>query len=181
MRILLIFLLSLFIKINADNLQNKSVIYLFKNHYYSYLCLNRWKFINEYVGKREDLLSIVAYACLKKHYLTYALDLAKNLRYTKEGRENSTYIISLFTIKNFLMRYIMDNFDISIINIPYIESDDLGKVFLLTKQEKPIVNKNRYILKDKNENIEVSYDIKANDIVIKFFKNKKLIKKEKYW
>ena len=181
MRVLLIVFLSLFIKINADNFQNKSIIYLFKNHYYSYLCLNRWRYINKYVGKREDLLSIVAYACLKKHYLTYALDLAKNLRYTKEGRENSTYIISLFAIKNFLMRYIMDDFDISIIRIPNIESDDLGKIFLLTKKEKPKVNNNRYILKYKNENIEVSYNIKANEILIKYFKNNELVKKEKYW
>ncbi len=181
MRVLLIVFLSLFIKINADNFQNKNIIYLFKNHYYSYLCLNRWRYINKYVGKREDLLSIVAYACLKKHYLTYALDLAKNLRYTKEGRENSTYIISLFTIKNFLMRYIMDNFDISIIKIPNIESDDLGKIFLLTKKEKPKVNNNRYILKYKNENIEVSYNIKANEILIEYFKNNELVKKEKYW
>ena len=163
------------------NLSDKSIPFLLKNHYYTYLCLNRWKYINRYAGKREDLLSLVAYACLKKHYLTYALDLAKELRYTKIGRENSTYIISLFAIKNFLMRYIEDGLDISKISFPIIKNDDLGKVFVLTKKIKPKVNNNSYTLYYKGNKIVVNYNIQANQIIISFFDNKKLIKKEKYW
>jgi len=183
MRIFLIIILFTFISIKtyANNLYNKSIPYLFKHHYYTYLCLHRWKYINEYVGKREDLLSIVAYACLKKHYLTYALDVARNLRYTKEGRINSTYIITLFFIKNLLMRYIEDNFNISYINIPNIKSDVLGQVFILTKKLKPKVSNNQYALKIKNKKIVVKYDLKYNEIIIDYFNNKKLIKKDIYW
>jgi len=176
--LILLFLLSL---MKADYLENKSIVYLFKHNYYSYLCIHRWKYINEYAKKREDLLSVVAYACLKKHYLTYALDLAKNLTYTKEGRINSTYIISLFTIKNFIMRYIMDRFDISNIKIPNIESDDLGKVFILIKTQKPKVIDRKVSLKDKDINITVFYDFETNEIIIDYFKDNKLIKKDKYW
>ncbi len=181
MRIILIVLITFFINLHADDLKNKNIVYLFKHHYYSYLCKHRWEYINKYVGKREDLLSIVAYACLKNHYLIYALDLAKNLRYTKEGRINSTYIISLFTIKNFLMRYIEDGFDISIIQIPNIESDDLGKIFILTKKQKPQVKKGTFDLTMKDYNISVSYDIKTTEILLTYFKDDKVIKKERYW
>jgi len=175
--LIMIFLFSL----NAQDLNNKSIGYLFKNHYYTYLCLNRWKYINKYDGKREDLLSIVAYACLKKHYLTYALDLAKHLRYTKMGRVNSTYIISLFTIKNYLERYIEDKFDIKNINLPLIEGDDLGKIFNLTKKKQPKVDNNAYKINIGDFNVTVVYNIKTNDIILEYFKNKKIIKKEKYW
>jgi len=179
MRILLAVLFFVFLK--ADNLQNKSIVFLFKHNYYSYLCTHRWLYINRYEGKREDLLSVVAYACLKKHYLTYALDLAKNLRYTKEGRINSTYIISLFTIKNFIMRYIEDGFDISNIQIPNIESDDLGKVFILTKIQKPKTENGSYRVNGGEYNISVSYKIKTNELILEFYKGSQLIKKEKYW
>jgi len=171
----------LLLSLKAFNLENKSIVYLFKNNYYSYLCINRWKYINKYAKKREDLLSVVAYACLKKHYLTYALDLAKNLYTTKEGRINSTYIISLFTIKNYLSRYIADGFDISEIQIPNIISDDLGKAFQLAKKQMPKSLNNEIFLKDKEYNISVFYDISTNEMIIKFFKGNELIKKEKYW
>ena len=171
----------LFVFLKAENLQNKNIVYLFKHNYYNYLCAHRWTYINRYESKREDLLSLVAYACLKKHYLTYALDLAKAMRYTKEGRVNSTYIISLFTIKNFIMRYIEDGFDISKIQIPNIESDDLGKIFNLTKKIKPKIQNGEYIIDDGEYNISVSYKIKTNEILIQFYKRSQLIKKERYW
>jgi len=179
MRFLLIAFFLIFLR--AENLENKSIVYLFKNHYYSYLCLNRWRYINKYAKKREDLLSVVAYACLKKHYLTYALDLAKNLYTTKEGRINSTYIISLFTIKNYLMRYIVDNFDLDSIKIPNVMSDDLGKAFFLIKEQKPKPINNKIFLKYKDVNMSVSYDMNSDIIIIEFLKNGEIIKKDKYW
>ncbi len=183
MRFFLVAILFVFLnaKQTPTDLGDKSIVYLFKHNYYSYLCTHRWKYINQYLGKREDLLSVVAYACLKKHYLTYALDLAKNLRYTKEGRANSTYIISLFTIKNFLARYILDNFDLTSLKLPDIESDDLGKVFNLVKIQKPKIVNNKILLKNNDLNISVNYNLKTNEIIIKFFKNGELIKKDRYW
>ncbi len=179
MRFLLLFIMTFFLY--AQNLNNKTITYLFKNRYYTYLCLNRWKYINKYEGKREDLLSIVAYACLKKHYLTYALDLAKNLRYTKNGRINSTYIISLFTIKNFLIRYIEDGFNLENINIPDIEGDDLGKIFVLTKKNHPKADNHSYKLDFNNTVVKIDYNVKTNDLILSFYKNARLFKKEKYW
>jgi len=171
----------LFVSLNALTLKNKNIIYLFKHKYYSYLCLHRWKYINQYRKKREDLLSLIAYSCLKKHYLTYALDVAKNLYFTSQGRINSTYIISLFTIKNYVMRYLLDKFNIFQVNIPDIESDDLGKVFSLIKKQKPIPINDKIFLKENDLNISVFFDLDTNEIIIEYFKNKKLIRKDRYW
>ena len=179
MRILLIFFLI--INLYASSLKNKDILSLFKDKYYHYICIHRWEYINKYLGKREDLLSIVAYACLKNHSLTYALDLAKALRFTKEGRANSTYIVSLFAIKNYIVRYIEDGFDLNSIEIPSITSDDLGKIFNLIKKEKPIVKNGSFFVNLDEFNVKVGYNVKKNYIILEFYKDNKLIKKEVYW
>jgi len=166
----------------GEDLKNKSLIFLFKNNYYTYICTHRWEYINKYLKKREDLLSIVGYSCLKKHWIIPALDVAKALRFTKMGRENSSYIVTLFTIKNFLIRYIEDNFNIKDINIPVIEGDNLGKVFVLTQKLSPKVKNESFTLKTNNETIKVKYLINTGELVLSFYdKNNNLIKKEKYW
>ena len=179
MRILLLFFL--FLNLNASSLKDKDIVSLFKDKYYHYLCIHRWEYINKYLKKREDLLSLVAYACLKNHSLTYALDLAKALRFTKEGRVNSTYIVSLFSIKNYIIRYIEDDFDLSSIEIPLIISDDLGKVFNLVKKEKPKVTNGSFFVNLDEFNIKVGYNVEKNYIILEFYKDNKLIKKEVYW
>ena len=180
MKKIIIFLL--FFNLYALDLSKQTVAYLFKNKYYSFLCENRWKYINEYLGKREDLLSLVAYSCLKKHQITLALDLAKALRFTKVGRNNANYIATLFNIKTLLIRYIEDNISLDDINLPYVLDDDLGKVFYLAKIQKPDIKNNSFEIDDKNGNIiEVYYNVKNNSFKLDIYKNSNLIKKEIYW
>jgi len=181
MRIFLV-LIFIFSLNKASELDNIPLQTLFKNNYYTYICKNRWKYINKYLGKREDLLSIVAYSCLKKHKLTLALDVAKALRFTKMGRINSSYITSLFAIKSYLIRYVEDNFNLRNITFPEIKGDDLAKVFFLTQQKLPKVSNNGYILNLDNKKIEVNYSVKSNEITLSFYdKNDNLIRKEIYW
>ena len=177
--IILIFLLI--VNINAWDLSKKDITYLFKNHYFSFICKHRWKYINKYIGKREDLLSLVGYSCLKKHQLIPALDVAKSLRYTKMGRTNANYIATLFNIKTMLIRYLLDKISLDDISIPYVLDDDLGKVFYLTKSQKPKSKNGKFKIKDKDKEIEVSFDMKNNNIILKFYKDSKLIKKDMYW
>jgi len=175
----LIFIFSLSF---GEDLKNKSLIFLFKNNYYTYICTHRWEYINKYLKKREDLLSIVGYSCLKKHWIIPALDVAKALRFTKMGRENSSYIVTLFTIKNFLIRYIEDNFNIKDIKIPLIKGDDLSKVFVLTQKVLPKVENESFVLKTNENLIKIEYNLEKGEIILGFYdKNNKLIKKERYW
>jgi len=175
-------ILILFLNLYAIDLSKQNIVYLFKNNYFSFICQHRWKYINKYLGKREDLLSLVGYSCLKKHQITLALDVAKALRFTKAGRLNANYIATLFNIKTLLIRYVEDKISLSLVNIPYILDDDFGKVFYLAKIQKPVIKNNSFYVTTKEGNkIKIFYDLKNNNFVLSFYKNKKLIKKERYW
>ena len=177
-----VIILVLFFNLYALDLSKQNIVYLFKNKYYSFICQNRWKYINKYLGKREDLLSLVAFSCLKKHQITLALDLAKALRFTKMGRTDANYIATLFNIKTLLIRYVKDKISLDSIDIPYILDDDLGKVFYLVKEQKPLVKNNFFIVQTKNNNkIKVLYNVKSNSFTLYIYDNSKLIKKELYW
>ena len=181
MRILLIFSFFFSMLFSADKLENKNLLELFKGKYYSYICLHRWIYINKYERKNEKLLSLVAYACLKKNYLTPALDLSKVLRLTKIGRTNATYINTLFLIKLLTVRYIKDNYSISEINIPKIEDNLLAKVFYLAQQQKPQVKDNSFVVKDNYYTYSVFFKEDINNIIIDLYQNGKFIKKVKFW
>ncbi len=175
--IVLIFLSTLF----GDNLEKMSLMQLFKNKYYSYICMHRWIYINKYEKKNEKLLSVVAYACLKKHFLTPALDLSKVLRITKAGRINATYIDTLFLIKLLIVRYIYDDYNISQLKIPDVEGSLLAKVFYLAQKQHPKVTENSFEVSDANNTYIVTFKQDINNIIITTLQNGKVIKKDKYW
>ncbi|WP_024792028.1 hypothetical protein [Lebetimonas sp. JS170] len=101
----------------------------FKKGFYYKICDKRWDYINKYINKREDLLSLVAYACLKRRNLTPALDLAKVLKTTPLGRKNATYITTLFLMKKLILEYIFDDINLNNIKLPVINDNLLGIVF----------------------------------------------------
>jgi hypothetical protein len=156
-----------------------SLIVQFKKGLYSKICMNRWSYINKYLNKREDLLSLVAFSCLKKKYLTPALDLAKVLKTTKIGRENATYITTLFLMKKLIIQFIMDKIDLKNIKLPQIKDDKLGIIFYKFQQNKFKQKNNRFII-DNNATKWIIYLNKNYNIVIETHKNDK-VKKEIYW
>lgn len=183
MRLFLALLAAFSFLLSQDlkSLENKSLIELFKEHYYSYICLHRWTYINKYQKKDEKLLSLVAYACLKKNYLTPALDLSKVLRITKAGRINATYINTLYLIKLLLIQFIKDNYNISNLTLPKVEGNLLAKVFYLAQYQKPAIVDNSFEVKENNTTYKVSFKEDINNIIIDIYQNNKLIKKEKFW
>ena len=179
-KLLLLFIFFNFIFANQDNLKNMSLIELFNKKYYSYICERRWEFINHYNNKREDLLSLVAYSCLKKRYITPALDLAKVLKVTKEGRKNATYIVTLFLMKKLIMQIINDDIEINNIKLPTITDNELGKMFLFIQEGKYEKNGDKLIIKN-NDFIYKIWLSKRNNVVIDIIKNGQLQKREYYW
>jgi hypothetical protein len=157
-----------------------ALILAFQKGYYSKICMNRWKYINKYINKREDLLSIVAYACLKKRYLTPALDLAKVLKKTKLGRSNATYITTLFLMKKLILELIFDNFNLKNIKLPVIKDNLLGESFYNIEQNNFLKENKKIIINDHNKTI-ILYPNKNYNIVIEVKKGDKLINKEIYW
>jgi len=180
MRYILIFFIFFSI-IFAENQNNMSLIELYKKNYYKYICMNRWKFIKMYLRKDEKILSLVAYACLKINYITPALDLSKEMRFTKIGRNNGLYIDELFTIKLLIIRYIVDNYDLSAISLPEIRDNFLARIFYLIKKQKPKVKNNMLKLFEDNKSYIVTYNKDTNEIIIKIYLNNNLLKKVRYW
>jgi len=152
----------------------------FQKGYYSKICMDRWIYINKYINKREDLLSLVAYACLQKRYLTPALDLAKVLKKTSLGRKNATYITTLFLMKKLIIEYLFDDLDIKKIKLPVIKDNLLGIVFENIQKNNFIRKNKQIIIQDKKRKLVV-YANKNFNIVIKVFVKDKLNKKEIYW
>ncbi|MEO1928458.1 MAG: hypothetical protein ABGX26_07200 [Nautiliaceae bacterium] len=179
-KLFFVIFLSHFLFATQDYLQKMTLLQLFKKQYYSYICQQRWRYINKYNNKREDLLSLVAYACLKKRYLTPALDLAKVLKVTKEGRKNATYITILFLMKKLIIQKIEDNLDLSGIVLPIISDNNLGKVY-------NYIQKGNYHTDDKvifidDGNISFKVWISNNfNVVVEKFENNQLKSREFYW
>jgi hypothetical protein len=161
----------------ADNIP---LISAFKKGHYSKICMNRWKYINKYLNKREDLLSLVAYSCLKKRYLTPALDLAKVLKKTTLGRKNATYITTLFLMKKLLLEFIFDNLDIKNIKLPVIKDTTLGEVFY-NIQNNNFIKDNKKLIIQNNEKKLIVYPNKNYNIVIETIIDNRLQKREIYW
>jgi hypothetical protein len=152
----------------------------FKNGHYSKICMDRWRYINKYVNKREDLLSFVAYACLKKKYLTPALDLAKVLKVTTLGRKNATYITTLFLMKKLILEFIFDGLDFKSIKLPIIKDDTLGIVFYHIQKNNFTRENGKIVIQIDKETLVV-YPNKNYNIVIEHFIDDKLKSKDIYW
>jgi len=160
---------------------NVSLPVLFKKGFYTQICNNRWLYINKYVDKREDLLSIVAYSCLKKGYLVPALDLAKVLKITPMGRKNATYITTLFLMKKLIIEYVFDDFDLRKVKLPKIKDNLLGVVFnYLATNKINKKTKNGIIISENNKKITININ-KNYNLIIEMYIDNKLIKKVKYW
>ncbi|EDM24371.1 hypothetical protein [Caminibacter mediatlanticus] len=172
---------SLFLIIFFNTLFASNLLDLFNQKKFKYICMHRWKYINLYEKKNEKLLSLVGYSCLKINYLTPALDLSKVLRYTKAGRVNAMYINELFMIKLLLIRYLEDNYDISVIKLPFIDDNILAKVFYLIQKQKPKIKNGIVEIKDSNKIYKVLFDKKTNELIIETFNNDILEKKVRFW
>ncbi|MEO1958673.1 MAG: hypothetical protein ABGX23_03885 [Nautiliaceae bacterium] len=163
----------------ALNPNKMNLIELYKRHYYTYICVNRWKFIKKY--KDEDLLSLVAASCVKKHMITPGIDVAKVLRFTKIGRNNANYLSTLFLIKHYIISYIKDGFDLKNVNLPLIKGDLIGKIFILLKAQKPKVKDNSFVVVDGSLEYKVVVNLKRNLLYVYILNNGNLIKKDRYW
>jgi len=153
--------------------------HLYKTKQYREICKNRWKYINLYRGKNEPLLSWVAYSCLKIGNIVPALDVAKNLYATPEGRSNATYIATLFLIKKLVYQLIKDNLTFTNIKLPIIKGDPLGEAFKeIVKGNFKRVDNSTILVADGRYKITA---LPNGNLKVEIFKNGNFIRKELYW
>ncbi len=165
-----LFLFGIFLFLNASELET-----LYKNGKYEKICKNRWKYINKYIKKNEKLVSLVGDACLKKRYIIPALDVSKSLTKTKYGRENATYIATLYLIEKILIQVLKRDISPYKLSLPIIKDNDLGIVFNeLSKGNYKWQDKGVMFYKDG-----IKYEVYLNSLDnIVIIKNGK---KEIYW
>ncbi|NPA55998.1 MAG: hypothetical protein GXO40_06500 [Epsilonproteobacteria bacterium] len=112
MRILLVALL--FSSLFAD------VYTLYKNKNYPKACkVGSYMLYKKPALKKDDnYQSVVALACVKADMLNAAIKIAKTLTHTKIGRNNASYVASLFLIKKLLLQLVHDKIDIANLSLP---------------------------------------------------------------
>jgi hypothetical protein len=137
------------------------------------------KGMNKYFkGNRdEQFLSLVGLACAKSDSFNLLFGLIKDLRKTKEGRNNALYFANLILQKKLLYTYMFDNIDISYFRTA--NTDNILSFVVQSISSKKFIKRGKVIIiRDKDFIYKVyrSYD----KVFIDEYKNNNLIKRHWY-
>ncbi|MDQ1244959.1 MAG: hypothetical protein QG565_1300 [Campylobacterota bacterium] len=180
MRILLLILIS--ISVFADVKQDMFALY--KDKKYADACNLGFKNFSDHL-RDEEYVSLYSFSCLNIDYVDRLAVPIAILKFSKEARANAAYFSTILMQKKLLYHALLDNYDISSINLPTTDYI-LSKVFdLFTKMKKDEL-KEFYILEDENDK-ELKYKIyilkdgKIDKMVIEEFHNSISTEKHIYW
>lgn len=181
MRILLLtalLTLSLFADIKQE------IFELYQNKEYKDVCNIGFKNFSKY-SKDEEYISLYAFACLKVDYIDRLSVPITILKLSPQSRANAAYFSIILMQKKLLYHALLDNYDISSLNLPttdYILSKIFDFYTKLGKKEQ----KEFYIFQDEND-AQIKYklyilkDAKIDKIVIEEFHNSISVRKHIYW
>ena len=158
----------------------KSEIYNFyKNQNYKDTCSKGMWILNKNRND-DDYMSIVSLSCVKSDMINSAIRIAKSMTHSAIGRQNASYISSLFLIKKLLLQMLFDNIDISNLSLP--KSDHiLSIVFENISHHNFSKVDNIYIVKSNGKRYTLSILNKEKKFIIKIYENNSLISKHIYW
>ncbi len=172
---------SLICSLNAQDF--KKLLESFKNEQYWKTCSLCEKNLKEY-KKNSEFLNFCALSCLRANQLEDMARFASLLKKTKKDRENSIYFMTILYQKELLFHAVLDNKNISFVNIPktnYILSD----IFYKFVKKNFIKSKNAYIFKDDKKK-DISYKLSVEKIdgekklFLRTFQGKVLVKTRIY-
>lgn len=180
MKILLALLItaSLYADIKQEMLE------LYQKKEYENVCELGFKNFIAY-SKDEEYVSLYSFACLNVDYIDRLSVPITTLKFSQEARSNAAYFSIILMQKKLLYHAIMDNYDISSLNLPTTDYV-LSKVFDLYSKLKKVERKDFYMFEDKNDNrlkykLYLIKDDKIDKMVIEEFYNSVSIKKHVYW
>ncbi|MDX1810182.1 MAG: hypothetical protein R3331_11640 [Sulfurospirillaceae bacterium] len=155
-----------------------NIINDYQNKNYKNVCMNSLNLV--YTITDEDMLSLIADACLRIDYINPLGDIIKKLYSTPKYRENASYFATILLQKKLIYQFMNDGIDISDIRLPRT-SYILSVVFenLVKKNYKIVNNKIEIDLGVKKYLIWLSNDEKPK-VFIQEYKNNKLIKQHWY-
>lgn len=136
-------------------------------------------------SKDEEYVSLYAFSCLSVDYVDRLLIPITILKFSKEARSNAAYFSAIVMQKKLLYHALIDDYDISAINIPTTDYV-LSKVFDLFSKHQKEGKKDFYIFEDEKDNrlkykLYIIKDDKIDKMVIEEFYDSLSIKKHIYW
>jgi len=132
-------------------------------------------------SKDDTYLSVVGLSCVNADMINTAIRISKYMGRTKIGRNNASFISSIFLIKKLLIQFIYDEIDLSNLSLPkaeYYLSDIFEKISQNNYKKKGGV----YIVKIGKFTYSLEpFETSTNKILIKIYQNNKLLSKHIYW
>jgi hypothetical protein len=130
----------------------------------------------------ENYLSIVALSCVNADYLNTSITIARDMKNTKIGRNNASYISSLFLIKKLLMQFVYDDTDLTNLTLPK-SPHILSLIFEAISHNKYQKIDDEFIMMDGQYKytLEKFIDGKVNKILLKKHLGPKILEQHIYW
>ena len=111
----LIMLLLLTLSLHADIKQK--MFNLYQNSKYEEVCTIGFNNFNRH-KKDEEFISLYAFACLNSDYIDRLATPVAMLKFSKEARSNSAYFSVILMQKKLLYHALVDNYDLSQLDLP---------------------------------------------------------------
>ncbi len=177
-------LLALIVALSLYAGTKQEMLKLYQDEKFKTTCNIGFNNLKRYT-KDEEFLSIYAFACLKSDFIDRLSIPTALLKYSQEARSNSAYFSIILMQKKLLYHALIDNYDISGLNLPTTDHV-LSKVFDFYTKLGVTSQKPFYLFKD-TENKNISYKLyiikgtKLDKMVIEELDNNKVINKHTYW
>jgi hypothetical protein len=160
------------------------VVDLYKKGDYHQACIYAAS-IYERMGHNEPYLSLYGYACLKSDNINSLAKPIMKLVKTKEGRADARYFASVLFQKKMLYAAVVDNEDISYINLPNTEYI-LSQIFTKYVRNDFEKDGDAWVFQDENDEstkhiMTLVIDGEYPKLYLKTYKADKLIKTRVYW
>jgi hypothetical protein len=179
-RLLLIMLVA--VSLYADIKQE--MLKLYQSKEYENACELGFKNYVPYL-RDEEFISLYGFACLKIDYVERLSIPINILKLSQESRSNAAYFSIILMQKKLLYHALIDNYDISSLNLPTTDYV-LSKVFDLYSKHKKDKQQEFYIFEDEKDNhlkykLYLSKDGKTDKMEIEEFHDSLSIQKHIYW
>lgn len=162
----------------------REMLELFQNKDYKEACTIGFKNFAKY-SKDEEFVSLYGFSCLNIDYIDRLSVPITTLKLTSESRANAAYFSTILMQKRLLYHALLDNYDISSLNLPTTDYV-LSKVFDFYTKQGIHEPREFYIFEDEDDKnlkykLYILKDGKIDKMIIEEFYNSISTKKHIYW
>ncbi len=176
--------LTLLITINLFAGIKEDMFGLYQNEKYEEVCNIGFDYFKRFKHD-EEYISLYAFSCLNSDFIDRLAIPVAMLKFSKEARSNSAYFSIILMQKKLLYHALIDQYDLSTLDLPTTEYV-LSKVFDLYSKLGKHEKRSFYLFED-NMDSKLTYklylvkDGKLSKIIIEEFYDTIAIKRHIYW